>query len=202
MQECKSAGRRGARSVIPFDSTSGAAGVVRALGLGLVLGLLAAACGDDPLTGPNPDLLDPELVVGTYDPTTLSFDVAGPTFGEFDLLTGLQTEEVPPLLVISSDGVAQLVFLNPTTGRFEIGEGSYTMLEDGVRIAFVAADAPGRLLLPRTLDLLYDETASELSFSAEIQAPLDRLVALAPDLAGEPLSDPVGGVLTAVFTPR
>jgi hypothetical protein len=173
----------------------------RTVGAALALALMvgAAACGgDDDITDLN--LLDPELVVGTYDPTTLTFDVAGQTFGEYDLLAGLQTDEVPPLLVISNDGVAQLVFLDPATGRFEIGEGSYTMLEDGVRIAFASAGAPGRLLLPQTLDLVYD--SGQLSFTGEIQAPLDRLVSLVPELDGEPLSDPVGGVLSVVFTPR
>lgn len=174
-------------------------GLLRAaLGLILVGGL--AACGDDDPVDLN--LLDVELVVGTYDPTTLTFDVAGPTFGEYDLLAGLQTDEVPPLLVISADGVAQLVFLNPSSGRFEIGEGSYVMLEDGVRIAFVSSSAPGRLLLPQTLDLVYNETSGVLSFSGEIQAPLARLVTLVPALDGEPLSDPVGGVLAVEFTPR
>ena len=105
-------------------------------------------------------------------------------------------------MIISSDGVAQLVFLDPSTGRLETGEGSVRMLADGVRIVFVTAMIPGRLLLPQTLDLLYDETSGQLSYTAETQVPLNRLVALVPELADEPLSDPVGGVLTAEFTPR
>lgn len=203
MQECKNAGTHGARSVMPPGSPSRTTGIGPAVGLALalVLAVGVVACGDDPLAGPNPDLLDRELVVGIYDPTTLSFDVAGPTFGEYDVLAGIPIEE-PPRLILASDGVAQLVFLNPSTGRLETGEGGYGMLEDGVRISFVAADVPGRLLLPQTLDLLYDETSGELSFSAEIQVPLARLVDLVPELADEPLSDPVGGVLTAEFTPR
>lgn len=166
----------------------------------LLLAAGVGACGDEEIT--DLDLLDPELVVGTYDPTTLTFDVAGQTFGEYNLLEGLQTDEVPPLLVISNDGVAQLVFLDPATGRFQIGEGSYTMLENGVQIAFASGDAPGRILLPQTLDLVYDSESGELGFSDEIQAPLGRLVDLVPELDGEPLSDPVGGLLSVVFTPR
>ncbi|MGK7311463.1 MAG: hypothetical protein ACN0LA_04430 [Candidatus Longimicrobiales bacterium M2_2A_002] len=185
----------------PFDSPSRAAGVVRALGFVLALGLLAGACGGDPFAESGVDPLDPTLVIGTYDPTTLSFDVEGSTFGEYDLLAALPDTE-PPRLIISSDGVAQLVFLDPGTGRLETGEGSVRMLADGVRIAFVTADVPGRLLLPQTLSLLYDETSGTLSYTAETRVPLNRLVALAPELTDEPLSDPVGGVLTVEFTPR
>ena len=170
-------------------------------GLALAIGVLVGACGGDPFAESGVDPLDAALVIGTYDPTTLSFDVEGSTFGEYDLLAALPDEE-PPRLIISSDGVAQLVFLDPGTGRLETGEGSVRMLADGVRIAFVTADVPGRLLLPQTLSLLYDETSGSLSYTAETQVPLNRLVALAPELTDEPLSDPVGGVLTVEFTPR
>ncbi len=180
-------------------------GAARAHGKATILTLLllafgVAACGgDDPV---DVNTLDPELVVGTYDPTILTFDVAGQTFGVYDLLTGFQTDEIPPLLVLSNNGTAQLVFLDPVTNQFRIGDGTYTMLEDGVRIAFENASDPLTMLLPRTLDLTYDATEGTLSLSEEIQAPLDRLVTLAPTLDGEPLSDPVGGLLEVVFTPR
>ncbi|MFO7894719.1 MAG: hypothetical protein R6U63_13370 [Longimicrobiales bacterium] len=167
----------------------------------LLLAIAAGACGEDEdLTDVN--LLDSELVVGTYDPTTLTFDVAGQTFGEYDLLAGFADDDIPPQLVLANNGTAQLAFLDPETGILVPGNGSYTMLEDGVRITFNSAGDPGTLLLPQTLDLTFDDADGTLTFSSEIQAQLDRLVTLAPELEGEPLSDPVGGLLTAVFTPR
>lgn len=166
----------------------------------LLLAFGVAACGkDDPV---DVNTLDSELVVGTYDPTTLTFDVAGQTFGEYDLLAGFQTDEIPPLLVLSSNGGAQLVFLDPVTNQFRIGDGTYTMLEDGLRVSFNNSSDPLTMLLPQSLELTYDAADGTLSLSQEIQAPLDRLVTLASDLDGEPLSDPVGGLLTVVFTPR
>jgi hypothetical protein len=176
-------------------------GIAARAALVLLLAVGAAACGDDD-DPTDVNALDAELVVGTYDPTTLTFDVAGQTFGEYDLLAGFQTDEIPPLLVISTDGAAQLVFLDPVTNQFRIGDGTYTMLEDGVRIAFDNASEPLTMLLPQTLDLTYDATTGVLDYSSDIQAPLTRLVELVPELDGEPLSDPVGGVLTVEFTPR
>lgn len=184
--------RSGSRGRLPRDLTRTA--------LALTLVAVVAGCGDDGTT--DVDLLDAEKVVGTYDPTTLTFDVTGPTFGEYDLLAGFQDDDIPPQLVIANNGTAQLAFLDPETGVLTTGNGSYTMLEDGVSIAFDNASDPETLLLPQTLDLVYDEETSELTFADTIQAPLSRLVTLAPELQDEPLSDPVGGLLDVVFTPR
>lgn len=166
----------------------------------LLLSLGATACGNNDAVAVNG--MDPELVVGIYDPTALTFDVEGSTFGVYDLLAGFADDDVPPQLVLANNGAAQLAYLDPQTGFLVTGLGSYAMLENGVRLSFNSAADPGKLLLPRTLDLTYDDTDGTLSFSQVIQVPLNRLVALAPELDGEPLADPVGGLLTAVFTPR
>lgn len=166
----------------------------------LALTGVVAGCGDDGTT--DVDLLDAGNVVGTYDPTTLTFDVAGQTFGEYDLLAGFQDDDIPPQLVIANNGTAQLAFLDPETGVLTTGNGSYTMLEDGVSIEFENASDPETLLLPQTLELVYNEETGQLTFADTIQAPLSRLVTLAPELQDEPLSDPVGGELDLVFTPR
>jgi hypothetical protein len=174
-------------------------GVKRSVGALLVV-LSLVGCGDDDLTGSN--TLDPDLVRGTYDPTTLSFDVAGSVFGEYDILAALDRDPSTHFLVLSNDGTAQLAFLNPTSGQLEPANGTYRMLEDGVRIEFNNAGQPGLLLLPQILELTYDEETGTLTNRSEVAVGLARLISLVPELDGEPLSDPVPGVLAVVFTPR
>jgi hypothetical protein len=128
--------------------------------------------------------------------------VAGQTFGEYDLLAGLPTQQNPPRLVVARDGTVQLVFEDPSTGQFTISNGTYELTEVGVRISFESAAGPGTLLLPQVLDLVLDMDTGQLRYSAETQASLSRLVSLVPALDGEPLANPVNGLLTAVFTPR
>jgi hypothetical protein len=170
-----------------------------ALALALITAAGAAACGDDPA---EPSTVELDLVVGTYDPTTLTFDVTGPTFGEYDLLAGLPTQQNPPRLVVARDGTIQLVFEDPSTGQFTISNGTYELTGEGIQISFESAAGPGTLLLPQVLDLTLDMDTGQLRYSADTQATLSRLVTLVPDLAGEPLANPVSGLLTAVFTPR
>jgi hypothetical protein len=172
---------------------------VGALTLALAAG--AGACGDDddPV---GPDLLDEDLVVGTYNYETLSFDVAGQTFGAYDLLQSLNLEPSSHFLVIANDGTAQLAFQNPETGALQVANASYDMTEDGVRIRFQNSTLPAQLLIPQTVELRYNVESKRLSFVDDLSVSLARLVELAPELEGEPLDDPVPGTLTVVFTPR
>lgn len=169
--------------------------------LALVVAAGVGACDDDDdLTGP--DLLDAELVVGTYNYETLSFDVAGQTFGAYDLLQALNLDPSTHFLVIANNGTAQLAFQNPETGALTPAEGTYDMMEDGIRIRFQNASQAAPLLIPQILELRYSAESERLSFVGDLSVPLARLVELAPELEGEPLDDPVPGTLTVVFTPR
>ena len=174
--------------------------VARALAaLLLVAGVVA--CGDD--DGPtSTDALDSELVVGKYDYQTLAFDIAGPTFGSYDILQALNLDPDTHFLVIANDGTAQLAFEAPNTGALRIAQATYRMLGDGVRIEFQNAERPAELLIPQVIDLVYDETTDELTFTGDVSVALSRLEALFPELAEEPLGDPGPGTLTVVFEPR
>ena len=173
--------------------------LVLLLAAGLGGGL--AGCDDDDPTDLE-DLLDQELVVGTYDYQTLAFDVSGQTFGEYDLLDATQLDPSTHFLIIANDGTVDLAFQDPASGGLEIAGGDYEMLEDGLRITFDNAGLPGRLLIPQTLELTYDDESGELSFVGDVPAARTRLVELVPELEDEPLGDPVPGSLTVVFEPR
>ena len=170
-----------------------------ATAVGLAVGITACDGAGDII---NPNLLDQSLVVGTYDFEALEFDVAGSTFGSYDILTALNLDPTTHFLVIANDGTAQLAFQNPNTGALDPANGTYEMLENGLRISFENAGQPGVLLIPQILDLIYDSETGSLTFIGDVAVPLDRLVSLVPELDGEPLNDPVPGSLTVVFTPR
>lgn len=162
----------------------------------LALAVVLAACGDRATsTGPT---LDPTLVEGFYTPTVLSFDPQG-SLPVANLLDAIG-QEVQPYLFIGTDGRFTFLFVDQQTGRPALVEGSFKMLEDGIRLSFDNTSDAATLLLPQNLDLTFDQNAGTLSFSGSIQAPRSRLFQLVPDWQNEPLTDPVPGTLTVEFT--
>ncbi|MEJ2218220.1 MAG: hypothetical protein P8099_16550 [Gemmatimonadota bacterium] len=160
------------------------------------LAAAATACGSrSTTTGPT---LDPTLVEGFYTPTVLSFDPQG-SLPVANLLDAIG-QEVEPYLFIGTDRRFRFLFVDKQTGLPTLAEGSFRMLEDGIRLSFNKASDAAILLLPQNLDLTFDQTAGTLSFSGSIQVPRSRLFELVPDWQNEPLTDPVPGTLTVEFT--
>jgi hypothetical protein len=165
-----------------------------------VLGLLSlaalAACGSSSsTTGPT---LDPTLVEGFYTPTVLSFDPQGslPTANLLDAIG----QQIQPYLFVGTDGRFIFLFIDNQTKLPTLAEGSYRALENGIRLSFNNANQAELLLLPKDLDLTFDQNAGTLSFTGSIPAPRTRLFELVPDWQSEPLTDPVPGTLTVEFT--
>ncbi len=163
-------------------------------------GLLAlaalAACGSDrSTTGPT---LDASLVEGFYTPTVLSFDPQG-SLPPTNLLDAIG-QQIQPYLFVGTDGRFMFLFIDNQTKLPALVEGSYRTIENGIRLSFNNANQAEMLLLPKDLDLTFDQNAGTLSFSGTIQAPLARLFQLVPDWQNEPLADPVPGTLTVEFT--
>lgn len=166
-----------------------------------LLGLLSltalTACGDNTsTTGPT---LDPSVVAGIYTPTVLSFDPQG-SLPVANLLEAIG-QQIQPYLSVATDGSFVFFFLDGQTMKPVSASGSYETLESGIRLKFdKTSDAEALLLLPKELDLTFDQNAGTLSFSGSVQASRARLFQLVPDWQNEPLADPVPGLLSVQFT--
>jgi len=161
----------------------------------LVIAAAAAACGSKSPTGPT---IDTSLVAGIYTPTVLSFDPQG-SLPSVNLLDAIG-QEIQPYLSVGTDGRFFFLFIDNQTKVPLLADGSYKALENGIRLSFNDASQAEMLLLPKQIDLTFDQNAGTLSFSGDVQASRTRLFHLVPDWQNEPLADPVPGALTVEFT--
>lgn len=160
--------------------------------------LLAAAllvgCGDSEPLAPNLD------VRGNYTLAEMSFDPQG-TLPNMDLLARVTT--TIPRLVLVSDGRAQLIFEDPSTGLVSTADASYSITRDGgVRVDFGDNSSLQRgTFLSRRMTFTYDEAARALTFAGTSPDGVDRqrLLALVPEWSQEQLFDPVPGTLRVVY---
>lgn len=164
--------------------------------LALTLAVGASACGD---SGTEPEGLDIDLVVGTYDLTTLRFDPQG-SLPATDVLPTLGQDNVQ--LILAPGRTAQVVFQDPITDIFTTLAGTFRTTETGVRIDFAANAAYRELLFSRRMD--FDLAGSNLTFDADAPDGVqrERLLELVPAFEGEQLLDPTPGLLRVVFTRR
>ena len=160
--------------------------------------VFTAGCGDD--GNPTEPGIDRDLVVGVYDITTLTFDPNG-SLPQKDIAERLDPT-IRPQFVVARDRSFQIAFIDPVSKRIETVEGEYTTLRGGIRLEFDSEQGARLLLLPRRLDLDFSEETGTLSFSGEINVPLDRLRELVPEFRDEQLPNQVRGALAVVFTRR
>lgn len=164
--------------------------------LGLLFLAALTACGSNKsTTGPT---LDPALVEGLYAPTALSFDPQG-SLPVVSLLDSI-SQQIQPELWVGTKGGFEFLFFNSQSRLPDVANGTYSMLENGVRLNFQNLSDAEKLLLPQQLDLTFDQNAGTLSFNGTIQAPRTRLFQLVPEWQNEPLTDPVPGTLVVEFT--
>jgi len=163
----------------------------------LLCAALLPACGDD--VAYEPATVPPGLLAG-YTMTQLRFDPQG-SIPDIDLRARL--EGTLPQLVIARNARAQLVFTDPETGLVTISNAEYEVLrDDRVRITFDdGSPLFRRIMLSERMSFTWDPNGGTLVFSDRSPdgVPRQRLLQLAPELAGEQLFDPVPGQLTVVF---
>lgn len=168
------------------------------LTMAAALALGPVACDDDDGTGPRPPALSRADVAGQYEMVALSFDPQG-ILPQENLLDDLDDVSVPELVVSSTEDSLQLVFRDPEGGLVRTEPGSYDLGDTGIAVRFRTASEPGKLLLPRNIPLTYSEEEGDLSFSGQIQADTTRLFQLVEEWSGEPVSNPLPGVLQVIF---
>lgn len=165
----------------------------------LASAVVLGACGDDdPVRVDEPDLTRAE-VAGQYLMTALAFDPQG-SLSNVELLDSLDLANLPELVVASNEDSLQLVFRDPVGGLVRTVPGSYDLGDTGISVELSNSTEPAKLLLPRTIAYEFDATAETLSFSGDIDADTTRLFVLAPEWSGEPVTNPLPGVLTVIFT--
>lgn len=164
-----------------------------ALALALVVASVTAACSDDD----GPIGLDRDVVVGTYNLTTLRFDPQG-SIPEADVLAQFPT----PQLILTANNSAQLAYLDPATNLVVTIQGSYVTTVDGVRIDFAANSAYQQMLFSRQMQFAYNAANRTLTFDGESPDGVSRarLLTLVPSYANEQFLDPTPGRLRIVFT--
>ena len=161
--------------------------------------LLLGACGDDDPSRPDePDLTRAD-VAGQYEMTELAFDPQG-SLTEVDLLERLDAANLPDFIVASNEDSLQLVFRDPDGGLVRTVPGSYELADRWIDVELANAVEPAKLLLPREIRLTFDSIAGTLSFEGTIQADTTRLFVLVPEWSGEPVTNPLPGLLTVTFT--
>lgn len=162
----------------------------------LALGVAAGCGGGQETTGPT---VDRTVVAGVYNLATLSFDPQG-SLPRTDILDRLAPADRPELVISKKDDSFQLIFRDPASGRFEVAEGNYTLLDGQVRLNFKKAEDARRLLLPERVEFNFNEAEVILSYRAYTNVSLMRLRELVPEFQNEQLPDPVYGELAVVFT--
>lgn len=164
-----------------------------ALVLALAVASVTAACSDDD----GPTGLDRDVVVGTYNLTTLRFDPQG-SIPEADVLARFPN----PQLILTASNSAQIAYLDPSTNLVVTIQGSYVTTVDGVRIDFAANSAYQQMLFSRRMQFAYNAAARTLTFDGDSPDGVSRarLQALVPSFANEQFLDPTPGRLRIVFT--
>lgn len=167
--------------------------------LALSLFALVACDGSDGPSGP--DTVTRAEVAGLYDVTELTFDPQG-SLEPQDILPRLDAGLLPQLVLSRTSGTAQLSFRDPDTGLLDDVTATYTLLQNGVRLNFPAADTvASKLLFPgvMTFTLTGEGDDLTLTYDASVGVPLAELRSLVPELEDEPLSNPVPGQLRVSF---
>jgi hypothetical protein len=155
-----------------------------------------SACGDssDPIQVVDVD------VRGTYDLTALKFDPQG-SLPEVDLKSRI-TGTIPRL-TLASNGLAQLVFVDPETGLVTLSNATYSVTAAGaVKLDFGTANTLyTKTLLSRNMTFSYTSATRTLTFAGTSPDGVSRtrLIQLAPEWKDEQLFDPVPGTLTVIF---
>lgn len=160
---------------------------------------IVGACGDDDPNRPDdPDLTRAD-VAGQYEMTELSFDPQG-SLPEMDLLARLDNSDLPDLRLYSTQDSVQLVFIDPEDDvALRIVPGTYELGDEDVTIELQSSLDASRLLLPAALRYGFDASSETLSFTGTIQADTTRLFALVPEWSGEPVTNPLPGILSVRF---
>ncbi len=161
----------------------------------LVWGAVSGCGGREP-AGPT---IDRSAVAGIYHLTALSFDPQG-SLPKTDILGRLAPADRPELAISRTDNRFRLAFRDPGTGLPELVEGTYTLLDDHIRLNFKKSADARSILLPQRLELDFDKVTMTLSYLANTDVSLARLRELVPEFRNEQLPDPVFGELTVVFT--
>ena len=160
--------------------------------------VVLGACGDDddPSGPDDPDLTRAD-VAGEYELVTLSFDPVG-SLPAANLLQRIDFAEVPSLIVAANEDSLQLVFrINGELLR--IVPGGYDLDDEGLTAELSTAVTPAEILMPRTIDYTFDEDDETLHFQGSMAADTARLFELVPEWSGEPVTDPLPGILTVTF---
>ena len=161
---------------------------------------LLGACGDDDPSRPDdPDLTRAE-VAGQYEMTALTFDPQGSSLALVDLLERLDAANLPELIISSNEDSLQLVFRDPVGGLARIVPGGYDLNDTSIDVELANATDPAKLLLPRNMELFYDEDDETLRFVGAVSADTARLFDLVPEWSGEPVTNPLPGTLSVTFT--
>jgi hypothetical protein len=163
----------------------------------VAMAAVLGACGDDDPSGPDEPDLTREDVAGEYTLVTLSFDPSG-SLPAANLLDRIDFAEVPSLIVAANEDSLQLVF-RVNGELLRIVPGGYDLRDDGITAELQNALVPAEILMPRTLLYDYNELQGTLRFSGAMSADTTRLFELVPEWSGEPVTDPLPGVLTVVF---
>jgi hypothetical protein len=167
---------------------------MKTLRIVMAAALLSACDGDSEPLIPDID------VRGNYALTELSFDPQG-SLPNVDLRA--RTSLTIPRLVLVSDGRAQLIFEDPSTGLVSTADAVYAITPQGdVRVDFgESATAQRGIFLSRRMTFTYDQSIRSLIFAGSSPDGVDRqrLVALVPEWAQEQLFDPVPGTLRVVY---
>lgn len=155
---------------------------------------LTVACDDDP-TEPR---LDRAEVAGAYVMTELSFDPQG-SLPEVDILDRVEAQS--PELRLTTGGLAQLVFTDPSTGLLVSADGTFATTLTAVEVTFQNGEPFATFLMSQRVLLDFSANERSLIFDGEPTGGIqrDRLRALVPEFEDEQLEDPVPGELRVVF---
>ena len=160
---------------------------------------LLGACGDDDPSRPDePDLTRAD-VAGQYAMTLLTFDPQG-SLPLVDLLARLDSANLPELIIASNEDSLQLVFRDPVGGLVRTVPGGYDLGDTGIAVDLANSTEAAKLLLRSDMNYFFDESDETLAFTGSVSADTARLFALVPEWSGEPVTSPLPGTLSVVFT--
>lgn len=169
------------------------------VGLTLALAGATAACDDD--SGLTEPVTNMDLVQGTYEVQTITFDPQGAAEAAdiLSILTDGAAEE--PRLNIGRTGNFQFTYRDPVTADEIQVAGTVVPTVSGVELVFNTAEEADRFLFPARLPMDFDEEAGTLFFSGATEVDRVRLQELFPEKYGdEPWTGAtIPGTLTVGF---